>query len=231
MSEPLSPPALDDCWNRIGVWGRVRPRCSRLEQVVHCRHCPVYADAAARLRDRPLPEGYAEDWRRHYAAALAPRRARTRDYQGALIFRVGREPLALPLASVDEVMGQVDIHRLSGERSGAIIGLASVHGRLRPCLDLGVLLELDAVAPDEAHGSSRYPRMIVIQRQESVFVFAVEDVLGTQRFAPAQLAPIPDTLAYALKRFSLGLITHGEHPAGLLNSELLFNVLTGKAQA
>lgn len=231
MSEPLSPPALDDCWNRIGVWGRVQPRCSRLEQVVHCRHCPVYADAAARQRDRPLPEGYAEEWRRHYAAALPPRRSRTREHRGALIFRVGREPLALPLVSVDEVMGRVDIHRLSGEHPGAIIGLASVHGRLRPCLDLGVLLDLDAVAPDAARGNPRYPRMIVIRRQESVFVFAVDEVLGTRRFAPARLAPIPDTLARALKRFSLGLITHGEYPAGLLNSELLFDVLTGKTQA
>ncbi|SDV46390.1 chemotaxis protein CheW [Chitinasiproducens palmae] len=42
--------AVDDCWNRIGVYGDAS--CERLAEAIHCRNCEVYASAAIRLLDR-----------------------------------------------------------------------------------------------------------------------------------------------------------------------------------
>ena len=42
--------AIDDCWNRIGVYGD--KSCERLREHVHCRNCEVHAAAAVRLLER-----------------------------------------------------------------------------------------------------------------------------------------------------------------------------------
>ena len=47
--------AIDDCWNRIGVWGTETPRCPKLEDVVHCRNCEVYSAAGRLVLERRLP--------------------------------------------------------------------------------------------------------------------------------------------------------------------------------
>ena len=225
-------PALDipDCWNRIGVWSRANPRCTGLEGVDHCLRCPVYAEAASRLRDRDLPEGYARAWRDHYAQPLPPRR-RAQEVSAWLLFRLGAELFGLPVECVDEVIDPVAVHGLTREIPGAIKGLAAVHGRLRPCVDLAALLELDPAAGTVNPGQGGYPRMVVIRRQQSLFLFAVDEVLGVQRFGPDAIAPLPGTLARALKRLTQGLVQAGSQRAGLLDGGLLFDVLAGKAPA
>ncbi|WYX25703.1 hypothetical protein WJ969_08370 [Achromobacter xylosoxidans] len=50
---------VDDCWNRIGIRGD--KRCERLAGYVHCRNCPVYADAAKRILDRLPPQAEGVD--------------------------------------------------------------------------------------------------------------------------------------------------------------------------
>jgi chemotaxis-related protein WspD len=230
MSHPAPVTGIDDCWNRIGVWSRAAPRCSRLTQVDHCQRCPVYADAAARLRDREPPAAYAETWQRHYAEASPPR-ASAQNAIGLLVFRLGEERLALPLEVVDEVIEPVAMHGLSRDMGGLVRGLVGVHGRLRPCLDLAALLEIAADAVGSTASRGVYPRMVVLRRPPLVCVFPVDEVLGIARFDPRDLAPLPGTLARALKRFSLGLVDSGADRTGLLDGDLLFSVLSGRAPA
>ena len=56
-----------DCWNQIGVEGD--GSCADLEKFIHCRNCPVYANAGLQLLNRPLPPEYRRErfpsaWRR-----------------------------------------------------------------------------------------------------------------------------------------------------------------------
>jgi chemotaxis-related protein WspD len=217
---------IDDCWNRIGVWGAVRPRCERLEEYTHCRHCPVYLEAAVRLRDRPVAADYAVNWREHYAQPL-PVRVALHDGQPVLAFRLGAERLALTLDCIEEVIDPVAVYRLVRDGAEPIQGLASVHGRLRPCMDLALLLGIETAI---AAQGGRYPRMVVMKQQTSQFVFRVDEVLGISRFLPADLQAPPATLAHVLRRFSLGLIRQGETTVGLLNGAHLFEVLRGTAR-
>ena len=230
MTAPDAAVGIDACWNRIGVWSHPPHPCEKLQQFDHCQRCPVYAGAAGQLRDRPLPPDYAETWRRHYAQPL-PARDSVRAGTAALVFRLGGELLALPLALVAEVINPAPAHRLTRDLPGPVQSLVGVHGRLRPCLDLAALLELEPMAGTAAERRGCYPRMVVIRRQLLVLVFAVDEVLGVQRYAPADLAPLPGTLSRAVKRFSLGLLPAGEQRAGLLDGGLLFDVLTGKLRA
>ena len=56
---PLVTPDAE-CWNRIGIGGD--RSCPELETHIHCRNCPVHAQAARAFFDRPAPEGYLADW-------------------------------------------------------------------------------------------------------------------------------------------------------------------------
>lgn len=221
---------IDDCWNRIGVWSTARPRCERLDEFVHCWRCPVYAAAAIRLRDRPPPPDYLESGRLHFAEPLASR-AHARDEAAILIFRLFTERFALPLNSVDEVIEPAPVHRLGGCLFGPVRGLAVVHGRLRPYTDLTGLLELDSPADREQARRGRYPRMIVVRRQRFRAVFSVDEVLAVERSIIAQPKALPTTVSHAMKRFTRGLISAGNLELGLLDAELLLDVLTGKVQA
>ena len=49
---------IEDCWNKIGVWGN--QECPELERVIHCRNCPVYSSAAARLLDENLQIAFSK---------------------------------------------------------------------------------------------------------------------------------------------------------------------------
>ena len=51
-----------DCWRVIGVGGD--RSCPELETYIHCRNCPVMADAAEAFFNRAPPEGYLDEWRR-----------------------------------------------------------------------------------------------------------------------------------------------------------------------
>ena len=48
-----------DCWRVIGVGGD--RSCPELETYIHCRNCPVMADAAEAFFNRAPPEGYLDD--------------------------------------------------------------------------------------------------------------------------------------------------------------------------
>lgn len=53
-----------NCWNSIGVWGRERPRCPVLLEVIHCRNCEKYIAAGQRALQRPVPGEYVQEWTR-----------------------------------------------------------------------------------------------------------------------------------------------------------------------
>src|SRR5262249_44285713 len=53
-------PGAGDCWTTIGVSGD--RSCPELNTHIHCRNCPVFAEAARGFFDRRAPEGYLANW-------------------------------------------------------------------------------------------------------------------------------------------------------------------------
>lgn len=213
---------IDDCWNRIGVWGRARPRCAELERHIHCYNCEVFQAAGHRLRDRPLPEGYQAEW-----TEIVGNRKAERELDGlaAVVFRVGREWLALPAKVVDEIVEVRPVHSLPHRPSPVLQGLVNIRGKLCLCVSLAALLgiEADAEAPRQGRGTrGAYPRLLAVRDESQSFVFAADEVLGTHRYGEGDLQSLPTTLSAALERYSAGALLVGERHVGVLAPDLLF---------
>jgi len=209
---------VDDCWNRIGVRGD--GSCEQLPQHVHCRNCPVYANAAGRLLDAPLPPDYRAHWTRHLALTKSSDDAA--DTQSLMVFRLRNEWLALPTSMLDEIAGMRVIHSLPHRRGGAVLGVVNVRGELRSCVSLARLLGLhDAVDAADA----RLERLLVLRHDEHCVAMPVDEVHGVQRYHPRQLQEKPATLALAKASHIKALLPWQQRSIGLLDAHPLFNAI------
>ncbi|NCY03425.1 MAG: hypothetical protein EBX36_11090 [Planctomycetia bacterium] len=166
MTQPAVPPHAvsippsEPCWRRIGTDGD--RTCPELTTHVHCRNCPVLAEAARRFFDRPAPAGYVDAWQEILAApANAPRGVA----RSVLVFRLGAEWLALPTTAVAGVALPRRPRRIPHRSDGVLAGLVAVHGQLELCLRLDRLLGVATTsAPADESAGARL--LVLTWRQE-----------------------------------------------------------------
>ena len=215
---------IDHCWNQIGVWSHVENRCPKLHETVHCRNCPVFAAAARNIFEgRALPPDYLADWRRHFAEPPPERRALGQ--YPAVEFRVGGELLSLPMGVIDEVCQPEMIHRLPHYAPVILRGIVNIHGQLRLCFSLAELLGIDGRGPDLEGKRRVFPRMLVIRRHESRFALLVDEVLGSNRYAPEDILPIPASWSRTLTQYMRGIVRSADQSVGLVDEELMFQAM------
>jgi chemotaxis-related protein WspD len=208
----------EGCWNEIGVRGDAS--CPELKQHIHCHNCPVYSDAAVRLLDSDLPDGYLADWTAQVAAEEGIDALGT---HSVLVFRIGEEWLALPTSAIKEVADPRPIHSLPHRRNGVVLGVANVRGELLVCVSLGHVLGLEQSAETQLqkHGSV-HPRLLVIHRA----VFPVDEVSGTHRAHSRELTDVPATVAKATASYTKAMLSWQQKSIGLLDERLLLDTLT-----
>ena len=215
----LSLPALADgadCWNKIGVTGD--GSCGELATVIHCRNCPVYSAAGARLLDRERPVDYQKYWTDYFARerkGINPAR------QSAVIFRVGNEWLALSTGSFLEVTEPRPIHTLPHRRNGIVLGVTNVRGQLLVCISLARLLGMERTLPPARPGPQN-ERLMVLEHQNSLVTFPVDDVQGVRRFHAEDLHPAPATVSHANPGITRSILMWEDHKVGCLDEESLF---------
>jgi len=209
------------CWNQIGTWGA--GTCPELTAAVHCRNCPVHAQAAVELLDRDLPAGYRSEAEDRFTLAMNPP---ARGDSSAVIFRVGPEWLALPTMVFKEVCEMRPIHSLPHLRGGVVRGIVNVRGELLVCISLSALLSIPE-DPGQSGGSrtSLAERLLVAGDDDERVVFPVQEVHGIHRFAAAQLLEAPATVCRVASTFTRALLSWRGHPVGLLDHKLLFGAL------
>ena len=219
---------IDDCWNRIGNLGD--HSCSRLTEHVLCRNCPVYAAAAKTLLDR-LPTGQSHTEALTTALASDVLQAQLLDDDVReeaddvlIVFRVGREWLALPARALEEVGTLRRIHSLPHRRGGAILGVANVRGNLTVCLSPAVLLGLGG-APTEgavtALQAASQGRMLMVTTGARSVVLPVDQVDGARRFKVDAVRPLPSTVSGAASSLARGMIREGDRDIGVLDDARL----------
>jgi chemotaxis-related protein WspD len=221
--ESTSSIKLNDCWNKIGVWGN--RECGELKKVIHCRNCTVYSSAAAQLLGAELPEDYLERWTTHFAIE---KKIESRQMQAALIFRIGAEWLAMSPNNLQEIAEVRPIHSVPRGRSNTLLGLANIRGELLVCVALDRVLGLEKMGPEK--GTSKralYRRMVVAGREGSRFVFPVEEVHGIHWFNPTELKGVPSTVAKAQATYIKGILLWQNNSVGCLDDRLLFDMLDG----
>ena len=207
------------CWNEIGVHGDAT--CLELQQVIHCRNCPVYSKAGVQLLDRPLLPEYRRGWTEHFSQVKKlPGQAR----QSALLFRIDSEWLALPASLFQEVAERRPIRSLPHRRQRIVLGLVNVRGELLICVSLAHLLGLSwSSLRDPPH--TGYNRLLVAKWDGQCFVFPADEVRGILRFQAPELQEPPATLTKSRLTYTQGILQWQHRAVGLLNAELVFSSL------
>lgn len=208
--------ALADCWNQIGVAGD--QSCPKLVQHIHCRNCEVYAGAARRNLQRPVTDDYREHWAGHFRQVQSQRVA---DDSAALVFRIGREWLALPATMIDSVAPEVPGHRLPHRSGAGLLGIVNVGGKLLPLVSLATLLGIDDSDAPKAGGRHTFARLVVVQSENQTFALPVADLHGIVRYAASTLGLPAATINKGMVRYLTGVLTRDELHIGVLDAALL----------
>ncbi|MDP9941951.1 chemotaxis protein CheW [Ectopseudomonas alcaliphila] len=213
--------AVDDCWNRIGVFGD--KSCPQLERHIHCRNCEVYGAAAIALLDRygSTLERDDDDYGQ----------GETEEAQGAqrslLIFRLGEQWLAIATRCLAEVMPVSPIHVLPHRNSRGLLGVTNVRGTLVACLSLAELLGLET-QQDARRGERRViPRMLILESDSGPLVTPVDEVSGIQRIPLARISNAKHDDKRAISRFTAGVLQWQEQSITLLDDEQLLQTMIG----
>jgi chemotaxis-related protein WspD len=216
---------IDDCWNRIGVWSDSTSRnCPQLQEIVHCRNCPVFAAAARKIFEgRSLPPDYLEEWCHHFAQP--PPARQMPGHASVLVFRVGSEALSLPIGVIDEICQPVMIHRLPHCAQAILRGIVNIHGQLRLCFSLAELLGIDDSQFEWKEKHRVFPRMMLVRHNESHFALLVDEVVGSLRYGLEEVLPVPSSISRALTKFMRGIVREEEKTIGLLDEERVFQAL------
>ena len=217
---------MPDCWRVIGVGGD--RSCPELEQFIHCRNCPVLADAARTFFDRAAPAGYLESW---HDILAEPAQAADTEATSLLVFRIEREWLALPTALLVEVTPVRTLHRVPHRAGGGLAGLVNIRGQLQLCMSLHAVLGLPGGPSARPHGDTSTPaRLLVVEREgerPQRWVLGVDEVAGVQRVARSALRPVPSTVSQASARCSTALFEWQDRTVALLDEGRLLEALAG----
>lgn len=212
-------PALDHCWQTIGVSGD--RSCPQLTDLIHCRNCPVYASAGRSLLEREVPADYLSEW----SSTLATSAHQAPGNLAVMIFRIGREWLALSATLLKEVTPLAPVHTIPHRSSQILRGLVNIRGELQLCASLGNLLDLDCTSSDEPTNHTIYQRMLVVEKEGNRWVFAVDEIEGVHRINRSELKNLPATLAHAKETYTQGIFHWQQRQVGYLDDELLFYIL------
>lgn len=215
--------AIDDCWNRIGVWRRGKDICPELERVIHCRNCEHYSASGRKILQRELSPGYREEWTQLLAARKPGGQANS---ESIVIFRLGDEWLAIPSRIVSEITSAKPVRRLPHTRKNIVKGLVNMRGELQICISLGGLLDIEKGNMERRFGSVGISdRMVLIAHEGNQYVFPVTEVHGLHRHNPSELQAAPATIAKAKATYTKGVIHWGDQHVASLDAELLFHTL------
>lgn len=183
------------------------------------------------LFDRPIPEGYTEEWTRLLAA---PEEREERQDLAVMVFRLGREFFALRAALFEEIAAPQRPRPLPG-RGGALLGLVNVAGELVPCVSLaGLAGACQETGPSSREAARSQARIAVIRlaalpatgaatgRDGERFAFPADEVVGFHRPARSEMGPVPATLSRDAAALCTEVFRLGDREVGLLDETRLF---------
>ncbi|MFN7813253.1 MAG: chemotaxis protein CheW [Planctomycetia bacterium] len=217
---------MPECWRIVGVAGD--RSCPELATAIHCRNCPVLAEAARTFFERSAPAGYLDDWRAILEEPSAPPAA---DSLSVLLFRVAGEWLAISTPVLVEVTPVRALHRLPHRAGPILAGLVNIRGQIQLCGSLHGLLGLAGgpARPADAGADAGTARLLVVERAVETgaerWVLGVDEVAGVQRIPRSALRPVPSTVGQAGSRCSSALFDWQDRTVALIDEPRMFDAL------
>ena len=214
---------LDDCWNRIGVWGEEAASCPELKRFIHCRNCNHYSAAGRKMLERKAPDDYRQEWTKRFSESQKQEDKRN---NSSLLFRLGDEWLAINSRYVNEITQMCSIHSIPHRDSRLVKGLVNIRGELKLCVSLGAILKLEKAQEPHITDHEILERMLHIENGDESYVFPVSEVHGTYRYNDKDIQAPPVTVTNAKSNFTSGMISWSDQHVGILDHELLFYALS-----
>ncbi len=219
--------ALDDCWNRVGVWSPEQASCPELKRFIHCRNCDRYSAAGRQMLERPVPGSYRREWTERFTHTRHNDKGTSR---AVLLFRLGDEWLAIDSLYVNEITPMRAIHCLPHKSSTSVKGLVNIRGELKICISIGSILQLDKALESYTTDHRILERMIFVEKDGQSFVFPVSEVHGIVHYTDNALQGTPATVAKSRHCFTRGILCWDNRRVGVLDHELLFYALARSLQ-
>lgn len=177
----------DPCYIRIGVHGD--RSCPELERHVHCVRCPVFAETAHELFDRPAPPGYRAEWTELLSR---PNETSTETTTGFITFRVGSEWFGLASGACVEVTDAKRAFPLAHRGGGAFEGFVNVRGQILLSVNVAALL-----TAERTDASSSRARLVVVEDASGRYALRVDELDKVRRIPASGLHEPPATVSRA----------------------------------
>jgi chemotaxis-related protein WspD len=227
---------LDDCWNRIGVFGD--RSCPELLNCVHCRNCPVYSAAGRSLLERLPPGDYLQEWTTVLAETKRGSESSTLSADGSvvrsdqslsvMIFRLARELFALPVGVFLEVSSPFVVHSVPGRSNQLFLGMVNVRGEIMLAASLTNLLGLSV---ERGSGPQAAGRMAVAGTPAGKWVFPIDEIYGIYLFNRDDVKPAPVVITNADHSYACGVFQWQNRSVALLDPDHIFSMLTTEISA
>jgi chemotaxis-related protein WspD len=208
-----------ECWKTIGTFGD--RSCYRLSEEIHCRNCEVYRAGGRHLLDRPQPEAYREELTRQLAE---PEVLLDEKPLELVLFRIGGAWLALPASCFSRTLPILPVTPMPGRSNAVFQGMVNAHGDIRLCASLIPLIGEEIDRPVIDVSARVFPRMLEINFQGQIWVYASDEVVGSIECELNTLEPLPPNLAIASQGLVRGLFVWFGLRVALLDHERLFEL-------
>lgn len=209
-----------NCWNSIGVWGREKPRCPLLEDVIHCQNCEKYITAGRNALQRKL--GHEDE--SSIAYSNEPNETvDNRELSTVMIIRIGDEWFALPSNLCEHVSEERPVHSIPHLNNQIIKGLVNISGENQLCFSLGSILGIKA--SEDTHTGNRrqlYNCLIVLMFNNKRYVFPVSEFRGLHKYQNSEITNVPSTVRANTASFLTGIISWDGLNIGCINTDVLF---------
>jgi chemotaxis-related protein WspD len=195
------------------------------------------AEAARAFFDREAPEGYLESWS---GILEEPGTTDNSHPLSVLVFRLGREWLALSTLVLVEVTTPRTCHRIPHRVGGLLEGVLNIRGQLQLCISAHRLLGIDPTTADEAVRTDGVPtaerlpqadlrRLLVVERAGRSgldrWVFSTDQVAGVQRVERTAMRAVPATVSQSGARFCHALFDWQGVVVAILDDSRFFDGL------
>lgn len=176
--------------------------------------------AASKFFARTPPPEYIQEWTE---ALKRPILHENKNLISVMVFRLGKEWLALPTIFFKEIKRPKPVHAIPHKSGKILKGIVNINGELKLYISLHEMLQIEPdLSPPQDKEPFHQDRMIVIIREADVWVLTADEIEGIFNWDLSGLENVPVNAAKSRINYIKGIMKMGTRGIGLLDEELLF---------
>lgn len=185
-------------------------------------------ETAAPLFERMPSQDYIEEWM-HSLIELEIQEPPLNTLS-VLIFRLGKEWLALATIYCKEITHRRPFHVIPHRTGKVLQGIVNLSGELELYVAMHELLQIETSIEFQTGLSYQRNRMMAIIKDGEQWVFPVDEVSGIYKWNLLKIENVPINVSKSAVNYIKGIMRIEDKSVGLLDEELLFASLKRSIQ-